>query len=150
MDPFTIRQGPLLDVIRGDGMVICETASFDQLADAIGFYVNISNSSGSHLWIDNIYFATGPSYDQRNLNPIFPNRSQAYPFRLPVDLRSGFSIEYAVAFNQIPEMISRATGISIRYRNYYMPFPLYKSFDFSDEGFKKFIKAFQMRLTAKE
>jgi hypothetical protein len=137
--------GPLLFVAPMEGWCDYVIASPEEIADAIGFYIAITNTSKSKIWIDNVFFVTGPCYDERSLNPIFPNRSQASPTRLPVEVRSGFTVDYAVGFKQIPQTITNATGIRIRYRNFYIPIPIFQNFDSSDEGFHRFVAALRLQ-----
>jgi hypothetical protein len=145
MHPLKLRIGPLLNVVQNEGWNDYVIATDEQIADSIGFYIAITNTSKARLWIDNVCFLKGPSHDERSLNPIFPNRSQSYPTRLPVSLEPGITIDYAVAFSQIPKLMADATCVRIRYRNYYLPVPIYRHVDSSDQGFLAFIAALRMK-----
>ena len=145
MNPLKLRMGPLWNAVQCEGWTEFEIATDEQIADSIGFYIAITNTSKAKIWIENVFFVKGPSYDERSLNPIFPNRSQSYPTRLPVSVEPGITVDYAVAFSQIPKLMENATCVRIRYRNFYLPLPIYQHIDSSDEGFLRFIAALRIK-----
>jgi hypothetical protein len=144
-DVFRIRNGPLLDYSPDSaGWYEATMAKEAECDQAVGYLIRITNQTDTHLWIENIYFRL---HDLAGgLIPIYSNREHSHPHKLPVSLQSkDFAVEYAVPFPLIPPVVEKAVGIRIRYRNYYVPMPLYKSVDHADTNFHLFIRALRLR-----
>jgi hypothetical protein len=145
MDVFRIKNGAVLDYSPDSAgwyeATLAKEAECDQ---AVGYYISITNQMDAHLWIENIFFRLNNHED--GLIPIYPSRKQSHPHKLPVSLQAEhFAVEYAVPFQLIPPLVERAMGIRIRYRSYFVPLPVYKDFDHSDDNFRLFLRALQLR-----
>jgi hypothetical protein len=145
MTVFRITNGPLLNYSPDSaGWFEATFAKEDECDQALAYCIKITNQTDAHLWIENIFFRLHDRED--GLIPIFPNRSQSYPHKLPVSLQGGhFTVEYAVPFALIPPVVAKSIGIRVRYRSYFIPMPIYKNFDLSDDNFRLFLKALRFR-----
>lgn len=147
MSLFEITNGPLIEFYYREGCFETTFAKETDCDQAYAYYISITNATNARLWIENIFFRLNVSslFREHSLLPIYPNRERSYPTVLPVPLGHRLTVQYAVPFKEIPPLVEEAVGICIRYRNYYVPIPIYTYFDYSDDGFLLFLKALRLR-----
>jgi len=143
--PFQIECGPIVSF--DDKLPVCghEFAREESLAESVGFYISVTNISTSRLRIENIFFKLRATDDDRGQLPLFADKRDAYPFKLPSSPHGGFSVEYVVPLTWIPDVVLKAAGLRIQFRSFLLPLPIYRYCDFQEEGFSQLIRALRLK-----